>query len=173
MTALLQEGEILLRPPEPSDLDMLYRWENDASLWNVGDMSAPLSRHMLHRYIENYTGDIYADRQIRLMICRGAEPVGTLDLYDYSPRYHRAGVGIMVVPEHRRQGVASTALDIVGRYASGQLGIEQLWCLVAADNAPSLALFALAGYERCALLHRWLGERDAVMLQWFCAQRDI
>ena len=30
---LLENERIILRALEPEDLDVLYRWENDASLW--------------------------------------------------------------------------------------------------------------------------------------------
>ncbi len=57
-----------LRKIEPSDLPFLYQWENDATMWADSDTHNPLSRHDLHQYIENTTGDIYRDGQLRLII---------------------------------------------------------------------------------------------------------
>ena len=57
-----------LRKIEPSDLPFLYQWENDAVMWADSDTHNPLSRHDLHQYIENTTGDIYRDGQLRLII---------------------------------------------------------------------------------------------------------
>ena len=59
---------INLRKIEPSDLPFLYQWENDATMWADSDTHNPLSRHDLHQYIENTTGDIYRDGQLRLII---------------------------------------------------------------------------------------------------------
>ena len=59
---------IKLRKIEPSDLPFLYQWENDATMWADSDTHNPLSRHDLHQYIENTTGDIYRDGQLRLII---------------------------------------------------------------------------------------------------------
>ena len=35
--------QIELRAVEPEDLDALYRWENDSSLWIYGSTVSPLS----------------------------------------------------------------------------------------------------------------------------------
>ena len=37
-------------------------------MWADSDTHNPLSRHDLHQYIENTTGDIYRDGQLRLII---------------------------------------------------------------------------------------------------------
>lgn len=38
---LLRDDLIQLRAIEPEDLDVLYRWENNADWWEVGDTLAP------------------------------------------------------------------------------------------------------------------------------------
>ena len=71
--------EVKLRAMEPEDLDLLYSIENDMVLWNVGTTNVPYSRYVLHDYIANSSCDIYADRQLRLIIensdgsCRSCE----------------------------------------------------------------------------------------------------
>ena len=64
----LKGTRISLRGPEPDDLDSLYLWENDASLWPYGAMRAPLSRHQIWQYIDSYDGDVFSQRQLRMMI---------------------------------------------------------------------------------------------------------
>ena len=68
MTSYLNDNTIALRALEPTDLDTLYRWENDTALWVASDTIAPYSREALWHYLKEYTGDIYAQRQLRLMI---------------------------------------------------------------------------------------------------------
>ena len=60
--------DIRLRAIEPEDLDLLYRIENDMSMWNVGTTNVPYSRYTLHDYIATSNDDIYADRQVRLVV---------------------------------------------------------------------------------------------------------
>ena len=59
---------VRLRAMEPEDLDLLYRIENDQELWCLGSTNVPYSRYTLHDYVANSTGDIYSDKQVRLII---------------------------------------------------------------------------------------------------------
>ena len=81
---LLTNERISLRALEPEDLDILYKWENDTSLWENGTTTVPYSRFTLYEYLKNYSTDIYQDKQLRLMITlnNGKVPVGTVDLFD-------------------------------------------------------------------------------------------
>ena len=102
----------------------------------------PLSRHALARYIDNYSGDIATDGQLRLIITElDGTPVGVADLYEYSQRDRRAGVGIFIQKEYRRRGYAFQALAWLGVYCATHLGLHQLWAVVGADNDASRALF--------------------------------
>ena len=59
---------IILRAPEPGDIDVLYLWENDPEIWQVSNTITPFSRYILEKYIENAHLDIYQVKQLRLMI---------------------------------------------------------------------------------------------------------
>ncbi|MDR2025972.1 MAG: GNAT family N-acetyltransferase, partial [Prevotellaceae bacterium] len=63
----LESETVRLRALEPSDIDLLYVWENDPATWTVGESIAPYSRFELEKYILS-EGDIYANKQLRLMI---------------------------------------------------------------------------------------------------------
>ena len=158
MKPLLSDDLITLRPPEPGDLDSMYLWENDTRLWNVGTTSAPFSRAILESYIAGYSADIYAERQLRLVIIdndSGAQ-AGCVDLFDFDPVNLRAGVGIIVDPRFRRRGFARHALALLERYCAVRLGMHQLWAAVPADNTPSRAAFAAAGYSVSGRLRSWV-----------------
>ena len=59
---------VKLRAMEPEDLDLLYQIENDSSIWHVGTNNVPYSRYVLHDYIAHASGDIYTDKEVRMMI---------------------------------------------------------------------------------------------------------
>ena len=59
---------ITLRALEPSDIDLLFQWENDTEIWNVSNTITPFSRYTLEKYVENAHLDIYQVKQLRLMI---------------------------------------------------------------------------------------------------------
>ena len=103
---------------EPEDLDVLYRIENDVELWDVGATNVPYSRYVLHDYIANASGDIYADRQVRLIV-EGPDGtvVGLVDLTNFDPKHRRAELGLVVERPHRRKGFARRVLLHIEHYA--------------------------------------------------------
>lgn len=161
----------------------MYGWENDSEVWRVSGTVAPFSRHVLSRLIDEQRFDIYATRQLRLVIeSKGAaenliafnqgvvgEAVGAVDLFEFDPQNLRTGVGIIVAPPYRRRGLAADALRTLERYAVEVLRLHQLWCSIGADNKASLALFAKAGYAECGLRREWIltpdGAIDEVLMQ--------
>lgn len=148
--------EISLRAIEPEDLDILYRIENDTSLWGVGLTNVPYSRYVLHEYIAEASGDIYTDKQVRLMIVRGDDVIGMVDIVNFSPSHRRAEVGIVIRREHRRRGYAHAALREVITYARDILHLHQLYALAEASNTAALRLFETAGFGQKHLLKNWL-----------------
>lgn len=166
------EGAICrLRALEPEDLDAMYGWENDTEIWRASGTVAPFSRHVLSRLIDEQQFDIYATRQMRLVVeCKtSGEAVGAVDLFEFDPHHRRAGVGIVIAPPYRQRGFALDALLTLEGYAREVLHLHQLWCSVAADNEASLRLFASAGYEECGRRRDWIlttdGGLDEVLMQ--------
>ena len=154
---MLKSNKIKLRAVEPEDLDLMYLIENDTELWPCGQTSVPFSHYALKQFIEESTNDFFRDRQLRLVIeTTDGISVGFLDLQRYDPLHHRAEVGIVVVPEQQRQGIATEALRLLAQYVSNHLGIHQLYALVPESNTASVALFQKCGYKKTATLRDWL-----------------
>ncbi len=160
----------MLRAVEPRDIDLLYNVENDLNNWSVSGTNAPFSVYILERFIETQSQDIFANRQLRLMIesCEG-DVVGILDLFDFDPYNHRAGVGILIFESSRGVGYGGDALLALHGYCSDVLHLHQLWCDVGADNLASIKLFERSGYKRIGIKQGWqfrCGEyRDEIMYQ--------
>ena len=167
-----QLPEIHLRALEPEDLELLYGIEHDDVLWRVGTTNVPYSRYVLRDYIANTRSDIYADRQLRLMIERSdGQVVGIIDLVNFDPRHQRAEVGVVILADHRRQGYATAALEALCRYGRETLHLGQLYAVVDTENQPALLLFRQGGFGVEHILQKWLFTgteyRDAVLLQTF------
>ena len=158
-----------LRALEPEDLELMYGWENDMQIWRVSGTIAPFSRHVLSRLIEEQQFDIYATRQMRLVIEHDGQAVGAVDLFEFDPHNRRAGVGIIVDSQHRAQGLGYDALKALEQYARQTLHLHQLWCSVTVDNEASLKLFRKAGYVECGLRREWIltsdGALDEILMQ--------
>ena len=62
-------GELIqLRALEPEDLNRLYRWENDSSIWSVSGTLMPFSKFILEEFVNQAHQDIYTNKQLRLII---------------------------------------------------------------------------------------------------------
>jgi diamine N-acetyltransferase len=159
MDKYLVNGLVTLRSPEPSDLDVLYCWENDPALWCAGNSRMPLSRYILEKYIETAHLDIYEARQLRLIITLTGKPniaVGAIDLFDFDPLDSKAGVGVLIADmENRGKHYASESLALLIDYAFKVLGIHQLYSHVSSNNEASLAVFKKLGFEQSGLLKHW------------------
>ena len=170
------KGRIRLRAMEPEDLDVLYQIENDPGTWCVGVVNVPYSRYLLHDYIANATGDIYADKQVRLMI-ENVEGtcVGMVDLVNFDPRHSRAEVGVVIQERYRRRGYATEALRLALDYAREVVYLHQVYGVVSVENEVSLKLFRSLGFEDGVILKDWLYAndtyRDAYLLQYFFQKR--
>jgi diamine N-acetyltransferase len=164
--------EVRLRAIEPEDLDMLYQIENDMRLWNVGVTNVPYSRYTLHDYIATSSDDIYADRQVRLIVeTAQGQTVGVADIVRFEPQHRRAEAGIVIMDSHRSKGYGEAALRRMADYALRVLHLHQLYAVVAADNAAALRLFSKAGFSEQCVLKEWLFDgrqyADAIIMQSF------
>lgn len=149
---------ISLRTPEPSDIDRLYAWENDTSVWRVSNTIVPYSRNDIEQFVLNTHHDIYAAKQLRLMIIkngRSKTPAGAVDLFDFDPLHRRAGVGILIDEKERGKGLAGEALNLLRSYSFNTLNLHQLYCHIATENTLSIRLFSKAGFEITGTMKDW------------------
>lgn len=152
-----------LRALEISDLPYLYQWENDATAWCDSETHNPLSQHLLRDYIEQSTGDIYKDGQLRLIIesqAQTPQTLGCMDLFDFDPRSGKAAIGMYIAQEHRGKGVGKQAVALLEEYAFRFLGLHMLYAIIATHNLPCLTLYRQAGYTESALLKHWVKNND-------------
>ena len=167
----MKSKNIFFRAPEPSDVDQLYKWENDTSIWHLSNTVAPFSRHTLEEYILNAQQDIYTAKQLRLMIVlnKTVEPIGCIDLFDFDPVNMYAGVGILISDDHRNKGFASEALSMLIDYAFNTLHLHQLYCNITSENEISLNLFQKQNFKIIGLKKEWIRYKgkwiDEYMLQ--------
>jgi len=155
----LENTTISLRAPELEDLDLLYIWENEPSIWQVSGSLIPFSRYILKQYLEHAGKDIYEVKQLRLMIQLKSNhrPVGAVDLFDFDPHHHRAGIGILIAESSdRRQGYAREALETMIAYCFDVLHLHQVYCNIAAGNSASIKLFKEAEFVESGTKKDWL-----------------
>lgn len=163
-------ANVVLRAMEPEDLDLLYQIENDTKLWNIGLTNVPYSRYVLHDYIATSSGDIYTDKQVRLIIENEEhQTIGLVDIMNFNPQNRRAEMGIVVQEAFRQKGYGKDAIQEVMRYAKEVLHLHQLYVVVNSSQKPTIGLFLRMGFKETCQLKDWLydGEvyHDATLLQ--------
>ncbi len=163
MNKLLENDQISLRAPEPEDLDILYIWENDTTLWEYGASITPYSRFALKQYLIESKHDIFSDRQLRLIVVNKVDGaiIGAVDLYDFDPFHRRAGVGILIDTNHREQGYGLMVLKILEEYAFRFLNLKQLYAMIPENNKGSRELFRKAEYTHTGNLNDWLSKGNS------------
>lgn len=150
-----------LRATEPADIDIIFRWENDTRIWHLGNTLAPYSRFAIEQFVLNTDNDIFATRQLRLMIDWHTAPeklttIGSIDLYDFDPLNKRAGIGILIDEPYRRQGFALESLQLLVDYCFNTLNLHQVYCAIEETNTESINLFTKAGFTGCGIRREWL-----------------
>lgn len=155
----LKGEKIFLRALEPSDLDYLYKVENNETIWAVSNTKAPFSKYILSQYLENAHFDIYQAKQLRMVICnlKTNNPIGFVDLFDFEPSHFRVGIGIVIDEEkHRQKGYAFEAIKLCVGYAFTHVNVHQVHATITEDNAASMALFEKAGFKKSGVKKDWI-----------------
>lgn len=167
----LQGDTVYLRALELEDLDFLYRLENDTAIWEISNTVTPYSKQVLKLYLDNAHRDIYDVKQLRLCICdQEDQTVGLIDLFDFDPKNHRAGLGIVILEEkERNKGIGAKAIKIVLEYAFSTLGLRQLYANVIEDNEASIHLFKKLGFQEVGVKKDWIfgpnGYKNEILFQ--------
>jgi diamine N-acetyltransferase len=153
----IKSEHIYLRALESSDLETIYASENDPSIWKVSNTLTPYSKDVLELYLQTAHQDIYINKQLRLMICLNStgEPLGTIDLFEFEPMHFRVGLGVLIFETFRKKGYASEAIELVKKYASETLFMNQLFCNISSSNTESASLFEKCGFSKIGTKKQW------------------
>jgi diamine N-acetyltransferase len=152
--------------------------ENNSDLWFVSDTKTPFSKWQIKLHIENSIYDIYTNKELRLIIIEKSSGLkcGVVDLFDFDPANHRAGLGIVINEDFRKNGLASQTLELVIDYSFKTLNINQLWCNIDTSNSVSIKLFTKFGFYLSGVLKSWkkteTGYSDVNFYQLFNKKTD-
>lgn len=142
---MLKEKNITLRSLILNDLDFLYSIENNSKNWQYGSEEKHFSKEALVSYINNANEDIGTAKQYRFVIDYQNNPIGFIDLFDYT--INSAGVGIIIDKKYRERGFAKEALILLIEYTRNTLKIEKLHCNIQNNNIASINLFTSCGFN--------------------------
>lgn len=154
---MLKGQQVELRALEPTDLELLYTWENNPAIWKVSNTIVPFSKFVLHQYLENQHLDIFTTKQLRLVIqTKLGVAIGLIDVFDFDPINARAGLGILITnEEYRGQGNARESVQLMVQYLFSHLSLHQVYVNIEASNEASLHLFKSAGFKLIGVKKDW------------------
>lgn len=153
---------VRLRALEPEDLNFLYEIENDELIWNVGLTNVPYSKSLLLDYITSSSGDIFADKQVRMIVVNEqGEDVGMVDLIDFSPAHQRAELGLVIKSEFRRHGYATATLVKMKDYCRNIVHLHQIYAIVPQNNIACSKMLENVGFQRVRSLKEWLYDGES------------
>jgi len=163
--------KIFLRALEPSDVELLYLWENDPEIWQISQTLTPYSKYTLKQFVDSAQEDIFSAKQVRFMIniLNSKQTVGILDVFDIDFMNCRAGIGILIDKNFRNQEFGTEAIELAVTYLFNTLHLHQVYCNIVSNNAISLKLFEKCGFSVIGIKKEWRktqhGFEDVVMLQ--------
>jgi diamine N-acetyltransferase len=158
----MENEKVLLRALEPEDVNVLFEWENDISVWPFTSTYIPFNRNTLLQYA-NSVQDIFSEKQYRFVIVsnESGKAIGFIDLFDFDPIHQRAGVGILIAGvENRGKGYGKSALELLIKYGKEILMLHQMFCNITEENKASIQLFEGLGFQKCGTKKSWHKRAD-------------
>src|SRR5262245_18205106 len=151
-----QTDRIRLRPIEPGDWEVFYRWNQDDEMTRAVDrVWFPQSRETVRRQAEEASLQ-RPENDAFTWVIENAEGavVGSISTHNCDRRTGTFAYGISVLPEHQRRGYASEAIALVLRYYFEELGYQKVTVNVFDFNAASIRLHERLGFRQEGRLRR-------------------
>lgn len=155
----IQNDHIALRCAEPEDASRIFHWENSRDIWRVSGTHVPFTLFQIEQFLLS-NNDLFSQKQLRLMICRGDQTIGCIDIYDYDPINQRAAIGILIEASNRGQGFAKESLSLLIDYLFNDLLLHQVHCSIDETNTASQQLFLQQGFTPCGRRKQWIKTPD-------------
>lgn len=150
---------IELRPLEPRDSDVLFRWINDRATVVFNAPFEPVSREDHDRWFEA----VRLSRNVRIfaIVEVGTDRlIGSCQLLNISDRHRSAELQIRIgEPDARDRGLGSHAVRKLLEVGFGSLGLHRISLTVRADNPRAIRVYEKCGFQREGLL------RDAAWIE--------
>jgi RimJ/RimL family protein N-acetyltransferase len=149
----LSDGVVVLRPPREHDLRAIERGTADPDVvrW-MGPFGS--AREVLERNLSRWADGTRATFSIcdQTDICLGHVWVILGDLEDPG----RGSVGYWLLPEARGKGFATRSVQLVSRWALGDLGLARLALFAEPSNERSRRVAQRSGYVEEGVLRSYM-----------------
>jgi ribosomal-protein-alanine N-acetyltransferase len=104
-------------------------------------------------------GERRKDYWFAITLPESGESIGEIGLVGISWPSRRASVSILVLPGSRRTGIGREAMELLVRWAQGELGLHRIQLHTLPENAPMQGLAEASGFVREGVLRDYGFER--------------
>lgn len=144
----IQLDSAVLRKPEPSDVDALYQYRNDADVvrW-LGGFSTGYSRADLQAWVETHR--TRKDEALYVIADAATDRcLGHIGLYNIDHRCGTAELAILIgSSEHRGKGLGKQATAALIGYGFNELNLHRISLEVLETNTRAIALYQRLGFQ--------------------------
>ncbi len=144
-TKFLQEGEVTLRPVEKSDAEFLQECIlHEEVRPYLGRKPEPVSLDGEEDYIEELSRD---DDSVHFLVEHGGDRAGHIFLGGLEKDYRKSSVGYFIHPDKHGNGIGTTALKLVVKYAFETLNRHKIRGAYLEGNQASKRIMEKAGFQ--------------------------
>jgi [ribosomal protein S5]-alanine N-acetyltransferase len=158
---------VLLRPARPDDADALAQGFDDDP--TMGAMLGMDPDQENAEWLRSTFPEDDQDEEERtaywfaIVDAKSDELIGEIGLVGISWPNRRAGVSILVLPGARRTGVGREAIELLVRWAQGELGLHRIQIHTLPENEAMQGLAEASGFTREGVLRDYSVERGRLV----------
>jgi RimJ/RimL family protein N-acetyltransferase len=140
---------IQLRALEPDDLDRIYEWHNDRSLYEMlGGPFRFVSREAVQAWLSRKTAFLSDEINLAICIKESDKHIGNLYLHQIHWIIRSARLEIFIGDHgERSKGYGQSAIRQLLTYAFEDLGLKKVYLDVLSDNLAAIHIYEKLGFE--------------------------
>lgn len=147
--AIHKHSLVFLRSLELDDVEIIYRWHNDAELYNsLLNPFRSVSLAVVEEWLRKKQS--YSSNEINWAICLMNNSLHIGNIYlrniDWISRHGELNIFIGD-SEQRSKGYGRAAVSLLIEYALQDLGLQRLYLSVLADNIPAIKMYEKCGFK--------------------------
>lgn len=159
------DNELTIRRCERTDVDVVYRWENDPLLADTNSLIEPLAHFQARKLVASGNSELITNGFLLLMAELSAEKskhtIGMLQVYNYDFFNKRAAVGVVVDTQYQQKGYGERLLKMLVKFLVNEYDVHHIYAEIIPSNVASVRCFEKANFKHTATLPQWIKRKNS------------